>query len=188
MLQFLLTISDESSHNKIEYIFNRFHRNMIWFARSKFRKFGIYDNSCMAEDVVQNTFIKIVKSIDKIDLSLGDKSVKNYCFGILINEIYNFLEENQKNFEKNEIFEEFCFEEEYNYIEELNMQENYARVVKAIEELDERYSTTLYYVFCKEMTVADVAEMMGISPKTVYTRLARGKKLLLHSLKEENYE
>jgi DNA-directed RNA polymerase specialized sigma24 family protein len=33
------------------------------------------------------------------------------------------------------------------------------------------------------MTVKEIADMMGISAKTVYTRLARGKKLLLDSLK-----
>ena len=33
------------------------------------------------------------------------------------------------------------------------------------------------------MTVNEIADMMGISAKTVYTRLARGKKLLLDSIK-----
>ena len=58
-------------------------------------------------------------------------------------------------------------------------------MVKAIETLDERYSTTLYMVYCQEMTVNEIAEMMGISTKTVYTRLARGRKLLLDTIKGE---
>jgi RNA polymerase sigma-70 factor (ECF subfamily) len=158
---------------------------MMRFAASKLGRFGRSVESHEAEDAVQNAFVKIVKNIDKIDFSRGEKRVKNYCFSILVNEIYNFLEENIEIFE---FVEEFWPDEEYNYIEELNMQENYARVVKAIEELDERYSTTLYLVFSEEKTVGEIAEMMGISPKTVYTRLARGKKLLLDSLKEVNYD
>ena len=90
------------------------------------------------------------------------------------------LNENEENIE---LDEEFCSTSEYNFIEELEIQEKYDRVVKIIEKLDEKYSTTLYLVFCKEMTVKEIADMMGISTKTVYTRLARGKKLLLDSLK-----
>ena len=33
-----------------------------------------------------------------------------------------------------------------------------------------------------DKTQREIADLMGISPKTVYTRLARGKKLLLDSL------
>ena len=180
MLQFLLTVSDESDHSKIEYIYDKFYAGMMRFAKSRLRRFGRTHNSFDAEDVVQNTFMKIVKNIDRIDMSRGEKAVKNYCFSILVNEISNLLQENFENFE---IFEEFCLEKEYNYIEELEMRENYAKVVKAIESLDERYSVTLHLVFCEQMTVGEIAEMMGISPKTVYTRLARGKELLLNSLR-----
>ena len=56
-------------------------------------------------------------------------------------------------------------------------------MVKAIEKLDEKYSTTLQLFYCEEMAPNDIAELMGLSPKTVYTRLARGKKILLESLK-----
>lgn len=56
-------------------------------------------------------------------------------------------------------------------------------MVNAIAELDEIYSTTLSLVYIHEMSVKEVARMMGISPKTVYTRLERGKRLLLNSVK-----
>ena len=90
------------------------------------------------------------------------------------------MHDNEENFEFDE---EFCFEKEYNFIEELEIKEQYNQVVKAIESLDEKYSTTLYLVYCKEKTVNEIADMMGISTKTVYTRLSRGKQLLTDSLK-----
>ena len=85
--------------------------------------------------------------------------------------------------EKFEFSEEICTGNEYNIIEELEMRESYNEVVKAIKALDEKYSTTLYLIYCKEKTVNQAAAIMGIQAKTVYTRLARGKELLLHSLK-----
>ena len=180
MLQFLLTISDESNHSKIEHIYKTHHDNMMRYAISKFQDLGRTNFAYDAEDAVQNAFIKITKYINKIDFSHSENDIRNYCFSILCNEICNVISDNQENFD---YFEEFCLKKEYNFIEELEIRENYNQVVKAIESLDEKYSTTLYLVFCKEMTVNEIAEMMGISTKTVYTRLARGKKLLLDSLK-----
>ena len=180
MLQFLLTLSDENNHSKIEHIYHNYHDSMMSFAIVKFCNLGRKNFMYDAEDAVQNTFMKITKYIDRIDFSRSEKDVKNYCFTILSNEICNILSENK---EKNEIYEEFCLEDEYNFVKKLELRESYDQVVKAIEDLDEKYSTTLYLVFCKEMTVNEIADMMGISAKTVYTRLARGKKLLLDSLK-----
>ena len=167
MLQFLLTLTDESNHGKVEHIYNTYHEYMMRYAVSKLQAIGrtnaIYD----AEDAVQNAFMKIVKHIDK-------------SLTILCNEVYNVLQNNEENLEFDE---EFSFEKEYNFIEELEIKEQYNQVVEAIESLDEKYSTTMYLVFCKEKTVNQVAEIMALSPKTVYTRLARGKQLLLDSLK-----
>ena len=180
MLQFLLTLTDESNHGKIEHIYNTYHDFMMKYAVSKLKNMGranfIYD----AEDAVQNTFMKIAKYADNIDFSRGEKDVKNYCFSILTNEICNVIDDNEEIYE---LTDEFDIEKEFSFVEELEIKENYEQTVKAIERLDEKYSTTLYLIFCREHTVNEVAEMMGISTKTVYTRLARGKALLLDSLK-----
>lgn len=180
MLQFLLTLTDESNHGKIEHLYNTYHDYMMKCAVTKFKSLGRSNYMYDAEDAVQNAFMKITRYIDNIDFSRGERDVKNYCLSILSNEITNVLKENQENFENNE---EFCFQDQYNFIEELEIRERYDEVVKAIEELDDKYSTTLHLTFCKHMTPKQIAEMMGISVKTVYTRLERGKKLLLDSLK-----
>ena len=184
MLQFLLTLTDESNHGKVEHIYNTYHDYMVKYAVSKFHTMGRVNSVYDAEDAVQNAFMKITRYIDNIDFSRGEKDVKNYCFSILNNEICNVLRDNKEDFEFDE---EICSEIEYNFIEKLEIQEKYDEVVKAIEKLDEKYSITLYLVFCKEKTVNEIAEMMGISTKTIYTRLARGKDLLLKSLKGAKY-
>lgn len=180
MLQFLLTLTDESNHEKVEQLYKKYHDYFVKCAVTKFKSLGRTNCVFDAEDAVQNTFMKITRYIYNIDFSRGERDVKNYCLSILSNEILNVLNENKEFFE---ISEEFCFEEEYNFIEELELRESYDQIVKFIEELDEKYSTTLQLFFSKEMTVNEIADMMGISAKTVYTRLARGKKLLLDSIK-----
>lgn len=180
MLQFLLTLTDESNYAKIEHIYYKYHEYMVRYAVGKLHAMGrtnfVYD----AEDAVQNALMKISRHIEKIDFSRGDKDVKNYCMTVLSNEIYEVLNQNQEDFE---LDEENCSTTEYNFIEEIEIRERYDEVVKAIAALDEKYSTTLYLIFHEEKTVNQVAEMMGISPKTVYTRLNRGKQILLDSLK-----
>lgn len=183
MLQFLLTISDESNHGKIEYIYKKYHKYFMKCAIERFKDAGRSDYHYYAEEAVQNTFIRIVRYIGCIDFSRGDRDVKNYCLTILSNEINNIFREKEifsEIFEKNE---EFCVNEEYNFIEKLEMQENYAKLVKAIEELDDKYSATLRLYVCNEMQPCEIADFMGVSVKTVYTRLARGRELLLDSLK-----
>ena len=185
MLQFLLTLTDESNHGKIVHIYNTYHDYMMRYAVSKFKNEGrtnfVYD----AQDAVQNAFMRITKYIDDIDFSRGEKDVKNYCLITLYNVINSMLGDNEENFEFDE---EFYSGNEYNIVEELEMKECFNEVIKAIEALDERYSITLYYAFCKEMTPNEIADMMGINVKTVYTRLARGKKLLLDSLKGAKFD
>ena len=184
MLQFLLTISDEAYHSDVERIFIKYHSSMMKYALSKMHSADLPCVMESAEDAVQNAFMKIARNIDKIDFSRDENDVKNYCFTILHNEICKIFKENKENFEK---IEEFYEENEYNIIEKLEIREKYEEVVRAISELDERYSTTLYLAYCREMSVSEIAEMMGISPGTVYTRLSRGKKLLIDSLKGVDY-
>ena len=66
--------------------------------------------------------------------------------------------------------------------------ERYEKVVKAIEKLDEKYSLTLLYRYNENMSVGEIATLMGVPEKTVYTRLERGKKLLLQSINGEGYD
>ncbi len=180
MLEFLLSISDPSEHEKIRRIYDEYYEFMLKYAVSKFKNVGRRNYVYDAEDSVQNSFMKITRYVNNIDFSLGEKSVKNYVFSILNNEICNFLNDNE---EFAELDEEIYENLEYDFLEELDIKERYSEVVKAIESLDERYSTTLFLCYCKEMSVKEVSEMMGISEKTVYTRISRGKIQLQDLLK-----
>ena len=182
MLQFLLTLSEESNYSKIEYIYYSFHDDMLRFAINKFQLAQRSNFALDAEDAVQSAFLKITKYINNIDFSKSKQDIKNYVFTLLLNEILKILNDNSEN---TEFFEEICEEKGYNFIEELQIKDQYAQVLKAIENMDEKYSSTLYLVFVEEKTPLSVAEEMGISVKTVYTRLSRGKQLLIDSIKGE---
>ncbi len=180
MLQFLLTISDSSDHEKIKRIYDGYYLFMLKYATGKLKNIGRRNYVYEAEDIVQNSFMKITRYIRDIDFSLGEKCVKNYVFAILNNEFCNFLNDNE---ELDEFDEDFYKEAEYDFLEEIDIKESYNEAVKAIENLDEKYSMTLFMFYCKEMSVERISKLMGISAKTVYTRIARGKILLINSMR-----
>ena len=70
----------------------------------------------------------------------------------------------------------------HHFIEMIQAKEDYQRVVTAIYNMKETYSYTLSYRFCDEMEVKDIASLMGVSEKAIYTRIERGLKLLSATL------
>ena len=183
MLLFLFTLADESEHSKIEYIYNTYHDFMMRYANSKFKSSGRNNPEYDAEDAVQNTFIKIVRNINKLDFNRGEKEIKGYVFSILANEIYDILDEKEEVIELGEAFPDFYH---CTPIEHLEIEDKYDRVVEAIERLDEIYSSTMFLAINKEMSISEIAELMGVSRKTVYTRLERCRIKLTNLLKGAN--
>ena len=182
MLIFLLSLSDESNASKIEYTYNRFHTEMLKFALNRLRNYSDPNYQIDAEDVVQNAFVKIVKYIDAINFNASEKEIKAYILTIVANEVSNILSEIRYSDE----LDDSILIDESEFFSSLHVKERYDSVIKAIGMLDEKYSLTLLYHYYNDMSVKDISDFMGISQKTVYTRLARGKKLLLDILGEKN--
>ncbi len=61
MLSFLLIIENEEARNKLEYLYIKHHKEMIY------RAYQITGDFQLAEDVVQTAFIKLADYIEKID-------------------------------------------------------------------------------------------------------------------------
>ena len=181
MLNFLLMIAEESNREKIEYIYYKYHDDMIRFARHRLKYLGISSYELDSEDVVQNAFLKIVKYIDAIDISKPENQLRTYIFSIVVNETLNFVEDNA---DYDDIDTYIEMPDEY-FFDKLQINIRYGHVVEKIKQLDERYSITLLLYYGEEMDVKRISELMGVVEKTVYTRLERGKKLLLEELSKE---
>jgi len=155
---------------------------MFRFARSKF----IMMNSCNpeldAEDALQRAFLRITKYIHNLKFPMHDNKLRCYVFSVVLHEVIRISEENKKYIE---FPEEFFEDDGYNIIEDIDIKLMYEELVKAIENLDPVYSTTLLLKYEKGLTPKEIAEMMEIPEKTVYTRLSRGKRMLRDALKGE---
>lgn len=188
MLMFLMLAENNADNEKIKYLYNRFHEEMLRIAEGKFRKSGSYNPTEDAEDAVQCAFWRVTKWINRIDLSRKDAEIRNYLMSILFNEINTILKKFPKKIIYCENYDDVLDKTEYNFLEELDVRQKYNMVVEAISRMNDIYSITMMYIYVEEMSPKEVAKIMGVSEKTVYTRLERGKQILRKSLEGEIYE
>ena len=179
MLQFLLSIADESDHAKIEYIYNQFYKDMLRVAKSRLHGKGLPNYELDAEDAVQNAFLKIVKYIHRIDFTAEEKVIRAYVLKIVANEAAGLADDYKITDDISEMADRI---EDGDFFGQLRVHQRYADVVEAIEQLDERYSIPLSLRVSEEMEIKEIAELLGIAEKSVYTRLERGRKMLIEIL------
>ena len=182
MLAFLLSLADEKDHVKIEYLYDHFQDDMLRLAKSRLHRMGLPNYELDAEDVFQSAFLKIIKYIHKVNFDAGEKALKAYVLKIIVNEANDFASDH-RTFEDIQDYSDKL--EDGDFFGELRRQSQCADVVEAIKRIDERYSIPFSLRYGDEMTVAEIATLLGIPEKTVYTRLERAKKLLLEELKGE---
>lgn len=183
MLQFLLLIADEKDQAKIEYLYKRYHYDMLRFAKHRLHQFGMPNYELDAEDAVQNAFVKITKYIDKIDFTADEKAIKAYVLKIISNETANIVSDYTHFDDLHEYTETL---EDGDFFGQMRTHVRYEDVVEAISRMDEKYSIPLSLRYSENMDVKAIAALLGIAEKTVYTRLNRAKKLLLEKINGEN--
>lgn len=182
MLQFLLSIADESDHAKIKYLYAQYHDTMIRFAKYRLHKMGMPNYAADAEDAVQNAFVKITKYIGKVDFTVEDWELRAYVLRIVSNETINVMLD-YVHFNNPNTPERYVDDEDF--FNQLRIKERYEEVVEAIGRMDERYSIPMLLKYKDDMKVSDIAKLLGIAEKTVYTRTERGKRMLLEALDGE---
>lgn len=177
MLAFYLTLVDsEAGKSKFEIIYHKYAKRMYTMA------YSVLHNHEDAEDAVHEAFIAIARNIKSIDdpasqrtLSYVLKAVKNTAINI----------KNKKNREpKYTYIDEIKSMADKDFLEMLEIQDDYNNVIKAINALDEKYSDVLYMHFVEGMQAGEIADLLGRKKATVKQQLVRGKKLLLNNLKD----
>jgi RNA polymerase sigma-70 factor (ECF subfamily) len=184
MLVFLLIIADESYKNKITQLYKKYSHDMLKFAASRFREAGRTDYKALAEDTVQTAFMNVIRYHDKMDEITEESEQRLYLFCVLENECNKFFrdEEDVLLYDMDELESN-----ERDILETTDIKERYNTVVEAIEKMDYRYSVTLMLKYVNEFSVKKIACVLGLSPKTVYSRLLRGTRILKSMLREENF-
>ena len=182
MLEFLLLLAGEEKAPLIEKVYYSYHNDMLRYAASQLRSRGYHNYTIDCEDVVQETYKRLIKYAKMECMEWEYKALKAYVFNMLTNVI------NDKGKEK--LFDSFDEEEyfgisENEFIRRVSVKENFNRIVKIARKMDELYTYTLVMRYYQDKDVREIAEFMGVSEKTVYARLERGRVKLLKLLEKE---
>ncbi len=175
MLAFLLTIPAGEARDKVTRLYRRYHRKMFTLAIRRLRAKKRHDCRADAEDVVQSTFMKISRHLSYLPPEEGSYREQVYVLAILNHELYDLLESTPGAVSLEDHPEVVSHE---NFVAEITTAYRLEQVRVAIERMDEIYRVTFILRFFEGRSVAQVAEILEVSPKTVESRILRGREIL----------
>ncbi|MBQ3499456.1 MAG: RNA polymerase sigma factor [Clostridia bacterium] len=137
----------------------------------------IVQNEQDAEDILQESYVKMLEKIDEID---PERNFTSWFYQIAINKSKDLLRRNNK------VFFESIDNEEYDYIleestefypeEKADKDELCAQVMTAIDELTAEKRACVIMKYYAQMNINEIAEILNVPTGTVKHRLFSARK------------
>lgn len=137
-----------------------------------------------AEDLIQDTFVKVYKHLGSID---STKNIKSWIYTIATNTAYDFLRKKKREATV-ELDEEYETKPDNASYHSVSTEDSMERkdVTSAIDQLDLLYRGPIILYYKDGFSYEEIANMLSIPINTLKTRLSRAKKQLASLL--VNYE
>ena len=149
--------------------------------------FGYIRDSVVVEEIASDVFVRYWNNRSTIVIRT---SIKDYLFKSVKNACIDYLRTEKKHRRKTLQLDDQTVvcntlaDLGENPIEYLIKEETEQRIMKAIDELPERYRLTFVLNRLDEMSYEEVAEAMGITKNTVKSNLRDALALLREKLKD----
>lgn len=176
MLGFYLSLIDEpDDKEKFAEIFRSYGNMMFSKAMS------VLHNAALAEEAVQESFLKIAKNISKIS---DPNCSKTAAFIVIIvrNTALDMLKSEHIN--DTEPLDEAIPDISSDTLSRIISNDGYNALLNAVNGLDSIYSDVLMLKLVYGYDTASISKLMNIPVKTADSRIYRGKKLLMTKLEE----
>ena len=126
-----------------------------------------------ADDVTQEVFLRLLRSDIRFE---GDEHARRWLARVTVNEARRLCRSPWRR--RTVPLDEHQPEEKFN-------KEEQRALFDAVMELPGKYRVPLHLYYYEGYAVKEVAEMLGRSPSTVQTQLARAREQLKKKLKED---
>lgn len=135
-----------------------------------------------AEDLAQETFIKLYLSLDKIEI---DKSFKAWLYKIATNTAYDWLRRKKKQpFLSNIEDIQEKIESETNKSDPAYYMEQKETVNAGLDKINPAHRSVLLLYYFQDFSYGEIADILGIPVNTVKTHLYRAKRSLKEKIQD----
>jgi len=167
-VQHIVEIKDIES---LEYLFDTYYRKLCLYAVS------IVDSFPAAEDIVQETFIKLWNNKSRLS---NTGSIKAYIYAAVRNNSIQYIKDNCRY--QYEILDDYVDSIENIEFTEDDIEEKRRQIFIEISKLPDRCREVFELVVLSNMTYKEAAEELGIAPSSVKTQLSIAMKRLRESV------
>lgn len=135
-------------------------------------------NKTLAEDLTQETFLKMIQNIEKFNLK-GTAGFGTWLIAIAKNCYIDYLRKNRIHHEN---IENIYVEDECNLEDDFERKSEYEQVMSVMKTLPPEQALAIKLKYVEDMTLAQIAEQFGTQSKTVKSRIHDGKVTLRKKL------
>lgn len=174
---FLMLVDTDEERDKLEALYHRYKDMMFSLINN------IINDEHLSEDILQETFIKIAKNIDKVNDNIHSNNAKSFIMTIARNTAFDYYRKNARLRENEYFVEEFEETVFYDFDENLSSEarpEN--RIITIIKNMKEKYRDIFILKYVHDLENDEIAKLLDITEETVRTRLSRGKKMIEEKL------
>ncbi|MBV6641518.1 MAG: RNA polymerase sigma-70 factor [Cyclobacteriaceae bacterium] len=161
------------NEEEFEKLFREYFPYLCAFAR----KYVSDEADC--KDIVHNVFLNLWQRHEGLDLS---ESLKSYLFKSVYNRCLNHIRDQKKILHKDLEYEPdalSAYAESNNYLEESELE---MRIKRAVDNLPEKCRKIFILNRFQEKKYSEIAEIQGVSVKTIEAQMSKALKLLREQL------
>lgn len=132
-----------------------------------------------AENVAQETFLRVILSLDRVRLDLP---FKPYLFRIAVNHCYDLLRARRIRVTTDLDDAEEIAQDAPEILDQLEKQELYVQLKTVVDSLPPHYRTVILLRYVEEFSYEEIAQTINLPLNTVRTHLRRAKEQLKKKL------
>jgi len=133
-----------------------------------------------ADDVVQESFISLYKTIDRVDTT---RPFSTYVFSIARNQAISYLRSRKKQVPLEDIV---LADDDGLMYEDIMAAEREHIVTRALDRLEEKYRKVIRLYYFDDLSYEEIGRKMRLPVNTVRTHLFRAKRSLRKIFVKEN--
>lgn len=174
-----MTIHSEQEEIICEKIYHKYLKLMLYVAYSVLKDYSL------AEDAVQQSFLKIMEHLDKIS-DVNSNKTKGFIVILVKNTAIDMLRKLKNGSSVSMEDLDLTLPDPGELpLEQIVSAESYESILRLIDKLDHNYSSVLYLKYVYHYGDEEIAELLNITNQNVRVRLHRARIKLAALLKEE---